>query len=65
MLVIDDYIKDENLLSLIRNDKKLFPDSMGFDEGIGSRLNQYHEPGAKVFALTLHAAAASISERPR
>jgi hypothetical protein len=50
MLVIDNYIKDENLLSLIKNDKKLFPESMGFEEGIGSRLNQYHEPGAKVFA---------------
>ena len=50
MLVVDNYIKDQNLLSLIMNDKKLFPESMGYDEGIGSRLNQYHEPGAKVFA---------------
>lgn len=47
--VIDNFIKDETLLSLIRTDDKFFPSVMD-GEDIGQTNNYYHDGSASCFA---------------
>ena len=50
MLVIDNFIKDKNLLNLIEETDGLFPVSMGSDTKIATELNSYHYEQASCFA---------------
>lgn len=50
MIVIDDFIKDNQLLSEIENTKDFFPASMGDEDRIASVLNSYHDEQADCFA---------------
>jgi hypothetical protein len=50
MLVIDNYIKDKDLLGQIRADKTFFPESMGSDERIADQLNSYHYEKSSCYA---------------
>lgn len=50
MIVIDDYIKNKNLLKEIENTKDFFPSSMGNEDRIASELNSYHSEQADCYA---------------
>lgn len=50
MLVIDNFIKDTELLAEIENSVSLFPESMGSEERIATELNSYHYEQASCFA---------------
>jgi hypothetical protein len=43
MIVLDDFIKDINILKEIKTTPNFFPESMGSDERIASVLNGYHD----------------------
>ncbi len=50
MIVIDNYIKDENILNRLKNDSNFFPGPMGDTENIAPELNSYHNEEATCFA---------------
>jgi hypothetical protein len=50
MLVIDEFIKNPELLREIESSKNLFPESMGSDDRIAIELNSYHHEQASCFA---------------
>lgn len=50
MIVIDNYIKDKDLLNEIEKTEDFFPASMGDEERIASELNSYHYEQASCFA---------------
>lgn len=50
MLVVDDAIKDSNLLAEIESSDTLFPASMGDETRIATELNSYHYEQASCFA---------------
>lgn len=50
MIVVDDFIKDSELLKQIELSKNLFPESMGSDSRIAAELNSYHYEQASCFA---------------
>ena len=50
MLVIDNFIKDQELLQEIELSASLFPPSMGDEDRIATELNSYHYEQASCFA---------------
>jgi hypothetical protein len=50
VLVIDDFIKDENLINLIKEDKTFFPDNMEEVENIGESNNYFHNGQSSCYA---------------
>lgn len=50
MIVIDNFIKDKDLLNEIEKTEDFFPASMGDEERIASELNSYHYEQASCFA---------------
>ncbi len=50
MIVIDDYVKDQNLLEEIEKTSDFFPESMGDDERIAIELNSYHYEKSDCYA---------------
>lgn len=50
MIVIDDFIKDTELLDEIAKDVSFFPETMGLGEKIATELNSYHYEQASCFA---------------
>jgi hypothetical protein len=50
MIIIDDFIKDKNLLEEIELTPNFFPESMGDEERIATVLNSYHDEKSDCFA---------------
>lgn len=50
MIVIDDFIKDDNMLEKISNDINFFSKSMTNNEKIEVKLNYYHDEGTDHFS---------------
>jgi hypothetical protein len=50
MIIIDDFIKDKNLLEEIELTPNFFPESMGDEEKIATVLNGYHDGQCDCFA---------------
>ena len=50
MIIIDDYIKDKDLLKEIEETKDFFPESMGKEDRIAIVLNGYHDDQCDCFA---------------
>lgn len=50
MIIIDDYIKDIDILKELKNDKTFFPEAMGGGEKIATELNGYHYEKSDCYA---------------
>jgi hypothetical protein len=50
MIVVDNFIKDSELLKQIELSENLFPESMGSESRIATELNSYHYEQASCFA---------------
>lgn len=50
MIVIDNFIKDINLIDSIKGDKNFFPETMGDVSNIGETNNYFHDEAADCYA---------------
>jgi len=50
MIVIDNFIKDQNLIEEIKSDNQFFPQNMGDIENIGKYNNYFHDTEADCYA---------------